>query len=98
MKYKYENFKDWKELYLWAGEGKPIKFREWEASYPSDDGSYDVCFDSDLSFYQKAIPIREEEYCFEVKFYKSINGVILPVMARGFIDNSWEFIKKERIS
>jgi len=98
MKYKYEAFKDWKELFQWCADQKPIKYGEREKFYPSGDGSYYFTFQGELPSYKKAIPIREEEYSFNVKFYKSVNRLTIPVIEGGFVDKTWKLIKTEKFS
>ena len=98
MKYKYEAFKDWKDLFTWCSESKPIKFNDCDVSKPSEDGSYYFTFQADLSSYKKAIPIREEEYSFDISFYKDERGIIFPRPTGYPVYDFWKLIKTEKFT
>ncbi len=76
MKYKFEPFKDRKELFLWASKGKPI----WHDGllYTQDiHGNYTTTTKMDyLSFcdyikaYQKAIPVITKKIDTYINYYK----------------------------
>jgi hypothetical protein len=73
MKYKFEPFKDRRELFLWAAEGKPLYY--YGALFHADKAcNYDISFKGSLSDYQKAIEVKTQTVEFWVNFYKGDSG------------------------
>jgi hypothetical protein len=102
MKYKFEPFKDRKELFLWASKGEPIS--HMGMLFEADaDLIYRIGYDTlsllaPIAMYQKAIPAKTKTVEFWVSFYRDEYEQIFMVLMGDAIGNKWEFIKSEKFS
>lgn len=100
-KYKYEEFKDFTDLYKWLSERKPICFKGQHTYTANPDGSYSITITREcLDYYNKAIEIREVEITLYTYIYQNIKTEQVvstqSTCVYGF-DPEYRFIKTEKI-
>jgi hypothetical protein len=98
MKYRFEDFRDWRELLLWYADNKPIKCGSNEVLEPLRGNFPHLKLNSELVYYKKIIEIKEQECSFYVNFYRDENGTIHTKSSADSASPYWTKLKTEKFT